>query len=312
MKKILFTGGGGAGNEALFRFLKDRYDLYFADANPDTINSLIPSYRRFVIPMANDEGFIDGIVSVTESLKIDIIVPGVDEELFKLASAERELKANIFLPSIGFIKLMLDKLACANAIIGAGLTAPKTECVTSACSIGFPLIVKPKYGRGSRGVMVVKSQQELDAYRILYNTIDNDLIVQGLAIGQEYTILVSANICGQLNCVVPLKVQQKKGITISAVIDMNAIIINYVKSFHRMFRTKGVYNIQCILTRKGVVLPFEVNPRISTTFCVSVAAGLDPFELYDKNNHEENLLLPSGYLRLTRTWINNITGFEVQ
>ncbi len=33
MKKILFTGGGGAGNEALWNNLKDKYNIYFDHNN---------------------------------------------------------------------------------------------------------------------------------------------------------------------------------------------------------------------------------------------------------------------------------------
>ena len=33
--KILITGGGGVGSEAIYRLLRDTYDLYFADCDSE-------------------------------------------------------------------------------------------------------------------------------------------------------------------------------------------------------------------------------------------------------------------------------------
>ena len=302
----MFTGGGGAGTEALRRYFDNKYDVYFADASINHIDCSIPYDHAVSIPLAQDDVYISTLVNVSSQLQIDFLVPGVDEELIKIANAKELFAANVFVPSSDFVELMLNKYDCAYSILDAGLTAPKTRQVSKANEIGFPLIVKPKSGRGSRGVMTVKSQKELDAYRNLFNTEDEDLIVQELGEGQEYTVLVSANKAGELNGIIPVKVNQKKGITISAKIEMNELVIDYAKKFHNKFRTPCVYNIQCILTDENVILPFEVNPRISTTFCMSIAAGFDPFKLYFRKNTEEDLFIPSNKICLRRNWKNNI------
>jgi carbamoyl-phosphate synthase large subunit len=41
--RILFTGGGGAGSEALWRLLHGKHELYFADARPEAIAPVIPA-----------------------------------------------------------------------------------------------------------------------------------------------------------------------------------------------------------------------------------------------------------------------------
>jgi len=56
--RILFTGGGGAGNEAIWRLLSHKYELFFADACLDSIDKLIPQERRFTIPFANQDDFV--------------------------------------------------------------------------------------------------------------------------------------------------------------------------------------------------------------------------------------------------------------
>ena len=50
--RILITGGGGAGTEAIWCSWHERYELYFADAYPKSILPDIPDQRRISILMA--------------------------------------------------------------------------------------------------------------------------------------------------------------------------------------------------------------------------------------------------------------------
>ena len=80
-RRILFTGGGGAGNEAIYRLWKDRYDFHFADSDPEAINPAIPAERRHTIPLATASDFVSGLSGLCDRLEINVLVPGVDEEL---------------------------------------------------------------------------------------------------------------------------------------------------------------------------------------------------------------------------------------
>ena len=53
--RILFTGGGGAGSEALWRILNKKYTLFFADAILDNIDKSIPVDSRIEIAFANSK-----------------------------------------------------------------------------------------------------------------------------------------------------------------------------------------------------------------------------------------------------------------
>ena len=54
MKNLLFTGGGGVGNEAIYRFLNNKYNVFFGDAVPSNINNLIPTQIR-KLPFAHQK-----------------------------------------------------------------------------------------------------------------------------------------------------------------------------------------------------------------------------------------------------------------
>ena len=43
--RVLFTGGGGAGTQALWDLLEGRYEVHFCDPDPRRISSVVPDDR---------------------------------------------------------------------------------------------------------------------------------------------------------------------------------------------------------------------------------------------------------------------------
>ncbi len=306
MKNILFTGGGGAGNEAIFRILSDDYEMHFADADLSAISPLIPEEFRHEIPYAVSSDFIDNINTLCSKYKIDLVIPGVDEELIKIGN----INTPLMLPDVNYVKNMLDKYTCNHILTDLGIVAPKTTLISDYKSNNwsyFPCIAKPRSGRGSRNVYIIESERQIDAYLSLTGINDNESVLQEKIIGVEYTVLVAADQDANLHAVVPVRIKSKKGITISAVIEHNAIIEGACKKIHNQIPTKGCYNIQLILTDDGAVFPFEINPRISTTFCMSLESGIDPIDIYI-NKHKSNVMLKyKNEIKLNRYWFNSFS-----
>lgn len=307
--RILFTGGGGSASQSLQEQWSERYQLFFADANPDAFPPSIPEDRRCVIPFARDPNFLGQLKQVCNQHRIDVLVPGVDEEL-PLVAAMHDVSGwpRIMLPSANFVESMLDKAASAEAIKRAGLDVPVTLPLVQAEAIRFPLIAKPRSGRGSRGVMKLDSLKQVLAYIDLHGGEPHDYIAQELIPGQEFTVFVAANGGEVPKAVIPVRAIEKRGITIRAVVDPVPEVINYARAFQAHFRASGCYNIQCMLTQNGRVLPFEVNPRISTTFVLAIATGFDPIPMVlgiDDDAGNE-CFEPEPNWSLQRSWFTNI------
>lgn len=307
--RLLFTGGGGAGTEAIYRYLGHRYQLHFADACIDTINPLIEENYRHTIPWANSPDFLSCVSSLCSKYSIDILVPGVDEELLQLSRGLHGCSTAVLLPSHDYINIMLDKYLMYEEFLANNLPIPCSTLFDSDFShIHFPCICKPRYGRGSKGIVILNSDLEAQRYRdyLSTHTSPSLYVIQELIFGQEYTVQMIANTQGHLRCIVPVRVDSKKGITINARIDANASVIQACKKIHDNIPAKGIYNIQLIQQDDGMVIPFEINPRISTTFCLVVASGIDPIQLFD---HPSSDLIDSSFysqnLRLTRFWHNH-------
>ena len=73
-------------------------------------------------------------------------------------------------------------------------------------------------------------------------------------------------------------------------VDNNSDVVRGCELIHKANPTKGCYNIQLILTSDGTVMPFEINPRISTTYCLTVASGIDPIDIFLQNDNLNGLM----------------------
>ena len=307
MRKILFTGGGGAGSEALARLLADRYEVHFADADLQAIDSSIPQDRRHGVPFANDPAFADRLCDLMQREKIDLLLPGVDEELPVVAQLAEQGCIQALLPPLHFVRRHLDKYASMQFLREHQLAAPRTVFAEQAQEIGFPCIIKPRSGRGSRGVAVVHSQEQLQAGLIFNRAGKETFIAQELGVGEEFTVMVAADADGILRAVVPVAVELKRGITLRARTCFNEAVVDACRRVHEADPVPGCYNVQLMLQEDGRILIFEINPRVSTTLCLGIAAGVDPIALYLDSQGAAGSLLPFlDRVQLCRNWVNHL------
>lgn len=305
-KRILFTGGGGAGSEGLNRLLPDKYDVHFADADIESIPYPIASHHWHHIPLASSPNFIAKLMQLCCKLEIDLIIPGVDEELLQISRHRNEIGCDVLLPSEAFVRTHLDKYSSMRSMQNNNLPVAATVLPAGEHGISYPCIIKPRKGRGSRGVAIVNSAEEMNAHILLSKMQAHEFIMQELLVGKEYTVMVLSNKDANLRAVVPVRVDVKKGITVRAEIEDCKPIIDYCVKLHACYAESGYYNVQLIITDYGEIKTFEVNPRISTTACLGYAAGIDFIsESMKILSGTDNHLLPfkSG-LRLRRSWLN--------
>lgn len=310
MKRVLFTGGGGAGSEALLRLLHGRYDVHVADADPAARPASVPARAWHRVPFASDPGFIDQLRRLCRDLAIDLLVPGVDEELLPIAAMRDGLTPDVLLPPTAFVEAHLDKLTSQALLKARGIPVPETEALPLRRAVSFPCIVKPRRGRGSRNVATVRSEGELMAHVMLSRRPPEEFIAQELLEGQEYTVTMVADRTAKLRAIVPIKVAIKRGITLRAETDRDEDVMAACAAIHAASPVAGCFNIQLIRTAAGDVKPFELNPRISTTTCLALAAGVDFIDLYLGGGPVSGLAEFRNHLQLRRSWTNEFLPGE--
>ena len=113
--------------ESIYTDLHKKYDLFFADADLSRVSPVIPIEKKCQLPLACEADYLKTLQHVLKTWNIDLLVPGVDEELSLVSRAEKRLNpTKLFLPDTPFIAQMNDKLAMANLFQKKGLAVPKT------------------------------------------------------------------------------------------------------------------------------------------------------------------------------------------
>ena len=274
--RVLVTGAGGPAGVAVIRSLLRRGDVEVFAADMDRWASAIylvePPYRRLV-PAGRAPDFVDVVRGIIRDDAMDVVFPTVDVELPRLAAVRDDLGAVLASPSLQTLETCLDKLALARAC-DRTVRVPRTELLgTPQATSGwdFPVIVKPRRGAGSRGVRTVHSQAELDAVHD-----EEDLIVQELLPGDEFSVDVLADLAGNVVAAVPrARLRVDSGVAVAGVTVHDDALIETASAVARAVGLSTVANVQLKLDSAGNPGLLEVNPRFPGAMPLTIAAGVD-------------------------------------
>lgn len=278
MITVLITGGGGAAVPGLIEKLRGSgYRVLAADMDQHAVGLYLAD-AGFIIPNGKSPDFLQVIRHICRQEGVDVLVPLVDEELVAALELESE-GIIVLLPRREFVTLCLDKFLLMQSLRAADITVPETHLASNRTrDMDFPLVIKPCTGRGSRGLGIVDSQEELEHYlqNSPYET--NALIIQEYIQGIEFTVSVVVWRDGEVQAVVPKEIIFKKGITRLAVTRRNLRIEKLCCAIQDNLSADGPFNVQLRVDQNtGQPIPFEINPRFSTTTSLTIAAGIDEF-----------------------------------
>ena len=274
-KTILLTGAGGPASAGMVSVLRQwGYRIIAIDMLPYS-PAFYLSDKAYVVPAGNSPEFLPRLQDICSKEKVDAIVSVVDEELPHVSKMEKK-GIHIIQPRLEFIELCLDKYLCMKELRKKGINAPLTWLVTEIpADAPYPLFIKPRVGRGSRGIGKVNSHGEL--VQFLDNSAYSaaNLLAQPFISGTEFTVSVVVSKDGDVQAVVPKEIISKVGVTKLAITRKNPKIHDLCLAIQKEFRADGPFNVQLSLDEKGEPLPFEINPRFSTSITLTMAAGVD-------------------------------------
>lgn len=275
--KLFFTGGGGAGTIEAVKSLKALgYEIVTADATPSSAG-LSWADRAYVIPFGADDKFLDALREIVRREQPHYIIPLVDEEIPKVHRFVREEMPQLTIvgPTLEFSELTLDKWTMAQALAKHGLSVARTWLASAAADATYPAIVKPRHGRGSRGLAFLDGVADLHAYLGAAAKDADHYIVQERLQGPEFTTSVVVGLDGKLLAIVPKEAADKRGITQVGITRNVPAIDELCRGITRALDPRGPYNVQLILGDDGVPRVIEINPRYSTTMALTLASGVN-------------------------------------
>lgn len=294
MVTVLVTGAGGASGVGAIRSLHETTDHTVVGVDMDeSAAGLHLADEGRPVPAASDPNWPDAVKAVVDEFDVDVVVPTVDEELRRLDAVRETVP--VLAPRQSVVDLALDKYRCMRRLAASGHVVPETWLGSERPDFdaaAFPLVAKPRSGRGSRGVEVVSGPGELEEYLATTDRALDDVIVQEYLEGREFTTSVVATADGRTLSVVPKEAIEKDGSTVDGVTRTQPDVAASCRALAATLDPRGPMNVQQVLDDEGRPNTIEINPRFSSTSCLTVAAGVDEFDLLVRDAVGERVEAP--------------------
>lgn len=191
--RVLLTGVGGPAGRSLAQQLEA---LGHQPVGVDMVQVEHPALvAAAVVPAASDPAMVDVLLKVIQDHGVDAVIPSVSDELPAVARAAdaRHFPVPVVISSADAVAAAHDKYLTMQALDAAGVAVPRYRRADAFASaeraldyFGTDIVVKPRVGRGSRGVVLVRRGQSSGTEGLW----TQDRIVQELAPGQEYAPMV--------------------------------------------------------------------------------------------------------------------------
>ena len=300
-KKVMVLGGGpnriGQGIEfdyccvhAAFALRDMGYETIMVNCNPETVSTdYDTSDKLYFEPLT-----VEDVVSIYQKEKpLGVIVQFGGQTPLNIAQELEDAGVKILGTSVNSIDIASDRGRFSRMMERYGIPMPESgtasnldEALAVAKRIGYPLIVRPSYVLGGRGMEIVHDEEDLRLYvgaavnvtpdrpilidRYLENAIETeadaisdgeDVFIPAIMEHIEYAGVHS----GDAACVIPpINIPQKHRDTIE----------QYTRRIATELNVVGVMNMQYAICQ-DVVYVLEANPRASRTVpLVSKACGI--------------------------------------
>jgi len=301
-RKVMILGGGpnriGQGIEfdyccvhAAFALRDLGYETIMVNCNPETVSTdYDTSDKLYFEPLT-----VEDVLNIYEREKpMGVIVQFGGQTPLNIAQELQEAGVRILGTPLQAIQIAEDRDLFRKAMARLGIPMPESamastldEARAAARQIGYPVMVRPSYVLGGRGMEIIYDDAMLEEYveRAAGVTPDRPLLIDrflqkaleceadALADGREVLVpnimehIELAGIhSGDSACVIP-------PVTLSET--HRATIARYTQLIARELGVVGLMNIQYAI-EKGIVYVLEANPRASRTVpLVSKVCGLN-------------------------------------
>jgi carbamoyl-phosphate synthase large subunit len=240
------------------------------------LNPLAPALHHadasFQPPPVADDHYIPAIAAAVEEYDIRLVVPLTDLDQMVLAERRDELGALLLLPELDAVERTADKYLTHAFLRERGLDSPPTWLPDELPGeIEYPVLVKSRFGYGSRHIFRAADRVELDFF-LRYSPVEP--IVQAECAGEEFSIDVFCDLYARcLNAIPRTMIESKGGESIKGMTIQDEALIDLGRRVAELLELKGPATIQCFRTADGRHEITDVNARFGGAFPLPVAAG---------------------------------------
>jgi carbamoyl-phosphate synthase large subunit len=305
---VLVTGVGGTLGQAIIKALclaDMPLEINGCDAAQDGVGvgaAFVKTLHR--VPLASDPAYLEVIDAICEKNGYSAVLPSTEQEIAILGRTASPPQlpsgAVVICHEAEFFNTFSDKLSCARALAheinvgGFADGADAGEVQKLVAEVGFPLVVKPRRGSGSRILRIVNTWESLHnaladvPLPFVQEHFEDDLgeFSAGIFACEHFDAVLAfrRELCGE-------------GCSMKAETSDDAAVADYCRQIGRAMRLRGAANVQVRKTRTGVRL-LEVNVRFSSLVAARAAAGFRDAEWWLGLRLGLPIAAPGGYRHL--------------
>lgn len=285
MTKILITGAGALLGQEIFHSLKHTTlisDLFIGFADPSQLAvGLYWADAAHTLPLASSDDYINSLIELVRVHSYEFLIPGTDVELPKISGSRHKIEAltgcKVIVSSSDVIDIANDKLLTSVFLNSHKFFPPKSWSIESLMKqdfnlLPYPLIVKPRTGARSIGVLRVDEPAQLMQ---AVSATDHPVIQE--CIGSPETEFTAGSISfdGKCYSTILLKRTLRDGNTWTAQVVNDRPLQDSIAKISEALNPYGPCNFQFRLDSIGLPRVFEINARFSGTTYMRVLAGFD-------------------------------------
>ena len=278
---LLRTAAGSTNTVTQYRTFQDLgCRIVAADCEPLSVGFEFADAAH-VVPRVADPGYLEAILGICAEEQVTLFLPALDEELALFSRHRERFEATgtrLLVSAPGALDICLDKLLTYRFLAEAGIATPRTVAAQEFQADSFdrfPVIVKPRAGRGSTGVFTARTPAEASFFS---GYVENAVVQEALT-GVEYTIDVLADLDSEVRILSARKrLATESGISSKGITDWQEGFLAPVQSMVKRLGLIGALNVQGFVSPEGQIAFTEINARLAGTAILSQAAGVPLFE----------------------------------
>ena len=282
MKRVLVSGASGIVGYGILRSLRRVKQECFLVGTSIYDDSVAPAFCDVFeqAPPTQAPEYLNWLLDTLRRHRIDLLIPGIEIDMYHWVEHIPEILTTGARPLLNapeLIALCKDKWAfyrrlreaCVACTIESSLEGDFTALIQR---FGFPFLLKPRRGFGSKGIVRVTSEDVFEKHRA---NIGPALMAQPIVgdDAEEYT--TSAFCDGQGSYFASMTLRRKlsrDGFTDKAEVVDATEFVPAMDELCRLFRPLGPTNFQFRRCADGPKL-LEINPRISSSTSIRTAFG---------------------------------------
>jgi len=235
---------------------------------------------------ADQGGYLEALSDIVAREGVRLIIPTADAEMEVMPRHRQhfydKFGCSFIINDASMMDIFNDKWKTYLFCREKGIPAPETACVCTASEVkrlvetrGYPLVLKPRFGGGSRRLFIINGPLDLD--RFLPIVPDGVLQEYLYPDEEEYTAGTFRTFSGEVH-VITLRRRLKFGMTYKAEVVFDPALDNFCRAVILNTELVGSNNIQFRNTRQGPRI-VEINPRFSGTAGLRAVFGFNDVEM---------------------------------